>query len=109
MDYNLLSTPPKCLADFNLVPIGTGEASIAEELAEVERLLKHTGEKRFQTVSALIGIIAEGTWDEVMNAIGKAHAAVHKRGVAKVQSEIRMGTKVRDLNTGLLHVKWQSI
>ncbi|KAF5128165.1 UPF0045 protein ECM15 [Metarhizium anisopliae] len=103
MDYNLLPTPPKCLADFNLVPIGTGEASIAEELAEVERLLKHTGvkhtmqttgtEKRFQTVSALIGIIAEGTWDEVMNAIGKAHAAVHKRGVAKVQSEIRIGTK----------------
>ncbi|KAK9446079.1 cell wall biogenesis protein [Metarhizium brunneum] len=92
MDYNLLSTPPKCLADFNLVPIGTGEASIAEELAEVERLLKHTGVKHTMQTT---GTVLEGTWDEVMNAIGKAHAAVHKRGVAKVQSEIRIGTKNR--------------
>lgn len=36
---------------------------------------------------------AEGSWDEVMKAIGKAHAIVHQRGVARVQSTITVGTR----------------
>ncbi|EFY90421.1 UPF0045 protein M15 [Metarhizium acridum] len=90
MNYDQLSTPSKCLADFNLVPIGTGEASISGELEEVVRLLRHFGVKYTMQTT---GTVLEGTWDEVMNAIGKAHAAVHQRGVAKVQSEIRIGTR----------------
>ncbi|KAJ0122813.1 hypothetical protein HZ326_31603 [Fusarium oxysporum f. sp. albedinis] len=55
MDYSLLSTPPSCCADFALVPdeigadyriqIGTGNPSIAAELAEVQRYLKSSGLK----------------------------------------------------------------
>ena len=36
---------------------------------------------------------AEGSWDEVMAAVGKAHAAVHKRGVVRIQSSMRVGSR----------------
>lgn len=38
-----LQTPSACTADFCLVPIGTGSASVANEVAEVQRLIKRTG------------------------------------------------------------------
>jgi uncharacterized protein YqgV (UPF0045/DUF77 family) len=42
---NDLETPPRCYADFCLVPVGTGKASVAEEVAAVQRLLKASGLK----------------------------------------------------------------
>lgn len=36
---------------------------------------------------------AEGSWDEVMTVIGKAHTAVHERGVFRVQSSMRVGSR----------------
>jgi len=38
-----LQTPSACIADFCLVPIGTGNASVSAEIAEVQRLLKRSG------------------------------------------------------------------
>lgn len=38
-----LQTPSACTADFCLVPIGTSSPSVANEVAEVQRLLKRTG------------------------------------------------------------------
>ena len=38
-----LQTPQACIADFCLVPIGTGNASVSAEIAEVQRLLKRSG------------------------------------------------------------------
>lgn len=35
----------------------------------------------------------EGSWDEVMAAVGKAHTVVHERGVVRVQSSMRAGTR----------------
>lgn len=37
--------------------------------------------------------VKEGSWDEVMTVIGKAHAVVHQRGVLRVQSSMRVGTR----------------
>ncbi|KAH7243838.1 YkoF-like protein [Fusarium solani] len=102
MDYSLLSTPPSCCADFALVPvwvlptfgrpapIGTGNPSIAAELAEVQRYLKSSGLKHTMHST---GTTLEGSWDEVMTAIGKAHAVVHQRNVAKVQSTVTVSTR----------------
>lgn len=41
----------------------------------------------------LIYVVIEGSWDEVMTAVGKAHAVVHKRGVVRVQSSMRVGSR----------------
>ncbi len=35
----------------------------------------------------------EGAWDEVMAVIGKAHTVVHRRGVFRVQSSMRVGSR----------------
>lgn len=36
---------------------------------------------------------AEGNWDEVLAVVGKAHTVVHKRGVVRVQSSMRVGSR----------------
>ena len=40
-----LETPPKCTADFCLIPLGTPTASVSEQIADVQRLLKQSGLK----------------------------------------------------------------
>ena len=35
----------------------------------------------------------EGSWDEVMTVIGKAHALLHNNGVVRIQSDIRVGSR----------------
>lgn len=38
-------------------------------------------------------VSVEGTWTECMNVIGQAHAMLHKNGVVRIQSDIRVGTR----------------
>src|SRR5436305_14863310 len=38
-----IKTPPKCTADFCLIPIGTPTASISAQIADVQRLMKTSG------------------------------------------------------------------
>ena len=40
-----LETPPKCTADFCLIPLGTPTASVSQQIADVQRLLKESGLK----------------------------------------------------------------
>jgi len=42
-DLTNLATPPACIADFCLIPLGTPTASVSKEVAEVQRLLKKSG------------------------------------------------------------------
>ncbi|KAH7329118.1 putative cell wall biogenesis protein Ecm15 [Stachybotrys elegans] len=90
MDYSSVATPSSCYADFCLIPVGTGSVSVAAEVAEVQRLLQASGLK-YTMHSA--GTTVEGSWDDVMAVIGKAHAVVHERGVVRVQSSMRVGTR----------------
>ncbi|KAI0406708.1 YkoF-like protein [Xylaria palmicola] len=90
MDYTNVATPAQCYADFCLIPIGTGSVSVAAEVAEVQRLLKTSG-LAYTMHSA--GTTVEGSWDEVMRVIGQAHSVVHARGVVRVQSSMRVGTR----------------
>ncbi|KYK57749.1 cell wall biogenesis protein Ecm15 [Drechmeria coniospora] len=93
--------------------VGTGTTSVAEEVAEVQRLLKASGLRytmhsagttvergfgktsRSSTVQANGGTPAraEGSWDEVMAVVGKAHTVVHRRGVVRVQLSMRVGSR----------------
>ena len=36
---------------------------------------------------------AEGSWDEVMKVIGQAHAMLHEKGIVRIQSDIRVGSR----------------
>lgn len=56
----------------------------------MQRVLKASGLK-YTMHSA--GTTVEGAWDEVMAVIGKAHSVVHKKGVLRVQSSMRVGSR----------------
>ncbi|KAF1985479.1 hypothetical protein K402DRAFT_405273 [Aulographum hederae CBS 113979] len=86
-----LPTPPACVADFCLIPIGTPTVSVSKEVAEVQRLLKASGLK-YSMHSA--GTTLEGSWDEVMKTIGQAHSMLHGNGVVRIQSDIRVGSRI---------------
>ncbi|KAE9974791.1 hypothetical protein BLS_002903 [Venturia inaequalis] len=89
-DFTTLATPPVCVADFCLIPIGTPTASVSNEVAQVQRLLKKCG-LSYSMHSA--GTTVEGSWDDVMKVIGQCHAMLHERGVLRIQSDIRVGTR----------------
>jgi uncharacterized protein (TIGR00106 family) len=70
--------------------VGTGELSVAKEVAEVQKLLKASG-LTYTMHSA--GTTVEGSWDEVMRVIGQAHSVVHKVGPQRIQTSMRVGTR----------------
>ncbi|KAL9060501.1 MAG: hypothetical protein Q9206_001005 [Seirophora lacunosa] len=37
---------------------------------------------------------AEGPWDAVMRLIGQAHVMLHRKGVLRIQTDIRVGSRV---------------
>ncbi|PNY27903.1 Protein ECM15 [Tolypocladium capitatum] len=102
MDYAGIATPAACYADFCLIPVGTGDVSVAQEVAEVQRVLKASG-LSYTMHSA--GTTVEGGWDEVMAVVGKAHTVVHQRGVARVQSSMRVGSRTDKKQTAEEKVK----
>ncbi|KAK7191992.1 hypothetical protein DPSP01_003864 [Paraphaeosphaeria sporulosa] len=89
-DVMNLQTPPACIADFCIIPLGTPTASVSKEVAEVQRLLKKSG-LEYSMHSA--GTTVEGSWDEVMKVIGQCHALLHQNGVVRIQSDIRVGSR----------------
>ena len=91
----LLQTPSHCIADFCLVPIGTGNPSVSHEIAEVQRILKRCG-LHYEMNSS--GTTVEGPWDEVMKIIGQAHSYLHGNGVLRIQTDIRVGTRTDKKN-----------
>ncbi|KAJ8097392.1 YkoF-like protein [Lipomyces tetrasporus] len=81
----------KCNADFCLIPMGTESPSVSTYIAEIQVLMHGSGLK-YTMHSA--GTTVEGPWDQVMELIGKAHELMHKLGVQRVQTDVRIGTRV---------------
>ncbi|KAJ7721563.1 hypothetical protein DFH07DRAFT_857769 [Mycena maculata] len=79
------------VADFCLIPIGTGEPSVAEYIAECQRILEKSGLKYKMHG---YGTNLEGPWPAVSQAIHDCHAAVHAKGAPRVATDIRIGTRV---------------
>jgi len=78
------------VADFCLIPIGTGESSVAEYIAECQRVLQKTSLKYKMHG---YGTNIEGPWSAVSQAIHDCHAAVHAKGAPRVATDIRIGTR----------------
>ncbi|KAK7038008.1 YkoF-like protein [Favolaschia claudopus] len=70
------------VADFCLIPMGTGAVSVAAEIAECQRILSKSG------------LTYKGPWSAVSKAIHDCHAAVHAHGAPRIATDIRIGTRV---------------
>ncbi|KAF6764043.1 hypothetical protein DFP72DRAFT_874127 [Ephemerocybe angulata] len=79
------------VADFCLIPIGTGTSSVAEEIAECQRVLEKSGLK-YKLHG--YGTNLEGPWSQVSQTIHDCHAAVHAKGAARIATDIRIGTRI---------------
>ncbi|EEA23120.1 UPF0045 protein M15 [Talaromyces marneffei ATCC 18224] len=86
-----IPTPDHCTADFCLIPIGTGSASVSAQIADVQRLIERSGLKY---VMHSAGTTLEGPWDKVHRVIGQAHTILHQQGVVRIQSDIRSGSRI---------------
>ncbi|KAF7846489.1 hypothetical protein BT93_L4247 [Corymbia citriodora subsp. variegata] len=95
-DYSSLHTPPKCTADFCLIPIGTPSASVSKYIIEVQKLVRGHGLVKDGTVKWSMhsaGTTLEGSWDNVTKVMGQAHQLLHDQGVVRIQTDIRIGSR----------------
>ncbi|ODV79311.1 uncharacterized protein CANTADRAFT_95628 [Suhomyces tanzawaensis NRRL Y-17324] len=79
-----------CLADVCLIPIGTGSASVSDEVTKITKLAQ---DSHLATTLHSAGTTIDGPWNEVMDLIGQMHQILHDSGVVRIQSDIRVGTR----------------
>jgi uncharacterized protein (TIGR00106 family) len=80
----------KVIVDLCVVPIGVG-VSLGSYIAACERILVKAGLK---TQLHGYGTNIEGEWDSVMQAVKDCHETLHKMGVPRISSTIRLGTRI---------------
>lgn len=80
----------KVIVDLCVLPIGTG-VSLSAYIAECEKVLMKAGLK---TRLHGYGTNIEGEWDEVMRAVRECHETLHRMGVPRISSTLRLGTRV---------------
>jgi uncharacterized protein (TIGR00106 family) len=80
----------RAIVDLCVVPIGVG-VSLGTYIAACEKILLKAGLK---TQLHGYGTNVEGEWDTVMQAIKECHETLHKMGVPRISSTVRLGTRV---------------
>lgn len=63
---------------------------MSDEVAVITRLAR---ESHLECTLHSAGTTIEGPWDEVMDLIGQMHQILHEKGVVRIQSDIRVGTR----------------
>lgn len=79
----------KAIADVCIIPMGAG-LSLSPYIAECERIFTESG---LITRLHANGTNLEGEWDVVMAALRRCHEALHAKGVPRVHTEVRVGTR----------------
>lgn len=79
----------KAIVDLCVVPLGVG-VSVSEYVVACERVVKEAGLKS-QLHS--YGTNIEGEWDEVFAAIKQCHEVLHEKGVPRLSTVIKVGTR----------------
>jgi len=79
----------KVIVDLCVIPIGVG-VSASPYVAKCEKILSDAGLK---IILHSYGTNIEGEWDEVFAAIKKCHEEIHKMGVPRISTSIRLGTR----------------
>jgi len=90
--------PLYAVADFCLIPMGTGEVSVAEYIAKCQVVLEASGLKYKMHG---YGTNLEGPWLAVSAVIHDCHLAVHAHGAPRIATDIRIGTRTdRQIENG---------
>ncbi|MBI5524173.1 MAG: MTH1187 family thiamine-binding protein [Desulfarculus sp.] len=92
------------VAQFSVVPLGTGDTSLSSYVAGVQRLLAGCGLKSQLTP---MGTVLEGPLEEIMAVILKAHELPFGQGAARVMTLINIDDR-RD-KPGSMEGKVQSV
>lgn len=79
----------KVIADVCVIPMGIG-VSVSKQVAVCERILAEAGLK---TKLHAYGTNVEGEWDAVFGAIKRCHEELHRMGVPRISTNVRMGTR----------------
>ncbi len=79
----------KVIADFTLVPIGTG-VSLSPYVAACEKILRGAGLKVQLHAN---GTNIEGEWDSVFAAVKGCHETVHRMGAPRIFTTLKIGTR----------------
>jgi uncharacterized protein (TIGR00106 family) len=74
------------LAEFEIVPIGTGSTSLSGQLAQVAKLIDQSG---LDYRVGPMGTVVEGEWDRVMQLAKQCHQQA-MAGAARVITTIRI-------------------
>lgn len=80
----------RVIVDFCLVPAG-GDLSLSPYIAECQRILQRAG---LNHQLHAYGTNIEGEWEEVMAAIKACHRRVHEMGAPRINSTVKLGTRV---------------
>ena len=79
----------KVIMDLTVSPFGVG-LSVSEYIAACHKIFDEAGLK---TNLHAYGTNIEGEWDEVFSAVKKCHETLHKMGVPRLTSAIKVGTR----------------
>jgi uncharacterized protein (TIGR00106 family) len=85
----------KVIVDLCVVPIGVG-VSLGQYIAACERILNRPG---LQTQLHAYGTNIEGEWDIVFQAVKECHEELHRLGVPRLSSTLRVGTRTDRVQT----------
>ena len=80
----------KVLADICVVPF-TGKVSVREEVKRAHQILVDTG---LTTNLHAYGTNIEGDYDVIFAALKRIHEALHKSGVQRISTTIRLGSRI---------------
>lgn len=83
------------ILDFTIVPVGTG-VSLSAYVATCERILARSGLTYEMHAN---GTNLEGEWEDVFAVIRCCHETLHAMGVARLHTDIRLGTRCDRLQT----------
>ena len=93
------------LAELEIVPIGTQNASLSTILAEVAKLIDKSG---LDYRVGPMGTVVEGEWDRVMTLAKQCHQAV-LQSTPRVMTTIRIDDRKDQPDNGRIIQKVQSL
>jgi uncharacterized protein (TIGR00106 family) len=93
----------RVILDLCIIPLGHG-LSLSEDIAVCQRILQEAGLK---IQLHAYGTNVEGEWDAVMAAVKCCHETLHARGVPRLSTTIKLGT--RSDRTQTMEEKVQSV
>lgn len=79
----------KVLANFQIIPMGTG-VSVSAYVAACERILADSG---LACELHANGTNIEGEWGAVFDAVRRCHERLHEMGVPRIQTALSVGTR----------------